>query len=160
MLKLYLERIKRNPKLFYIFHSKYCYFPERQQMFPFYSKLAYIMYQEDRHKHLKCLGRKHSPLFLPRSLWQSTLQSYLLFASLRQGNRILVFQLLDCFWNIQLFGCLMVMSLSLFVLAPVLTLPCIFKALSWDVEPLSKSILRLKSFFCLPQINKPSSSNS
>lgn len=42
----------------------------------------------------------------------------------------------------------MVISLSLFVLAPVLTLPCIFKALSWDVEPLSKSILRLKSTFC------------
>lgn len=55
-------RIKWNPKLFYIFHSKYCYVPERQHMFPFYSKLAYIMFQEDRHKHLKCLGREENIL--------------------------------------------------------------------------------------------------
>lgn len=149
-------RIKWNPKLFYIFHSKYCYVPERQHMFPFYSKLAYIMFQEDRHKHLKCLGREENILlfFAPLivAIHPSKL-STLCFSEARKQN--LSIPALRLFRNIQLFGCLMVMSLSLFVLAPVLTLPCIFQALSWDVEPLSKSILRLKSIFCLPQINLP-----
>lgn len=42
-------------------------------------------------------------LFFPSSLWQSTLQSCLCFASLMQRNKNSILQLSDCFWNIQLF---------------------------------------------------------
>lgn len=94
---------KKSKTILYISFKIFCYVSERQNIFSFYSKLAYITYQKGRHKHLKSLGREGNILlFLLSSLWQSTIQSYLLFASLRQRNRVSMLQLSNCgisnFW--------------------------------------------------------------
>lgn len=149
---------KKSKTILYISFKIFCYVSERQNIFSFYSKLAYITYQEGRHKHLKSLGREGNILlFLLSSLWQSTIQSYLslLLWGKETGSQCSNSPTAEY----PTFGCLMVLSLLVFVLVPILT-SCIFNALCWVVELLSKSILRLKSIFCVPQINKTSSSNS